>query len=133
MRALLDRATQEVKDYTVQYEDQVKLVNALGSDMNAPENKVVLDVLAMRERRMDAALVKEANAIDNFTMFCVAEKSASQAQSASAAYIRSCPVFGCRRHYYYYYSATYITRHLQQENHEAEAAGTEQWMEGPLR
>ena len=84
LRAVLGRATQEVKDYTVHYEDHVKLVNALGTAMNAPENKAVLDVLAMRERRLDAALVKEANAIDKFTNFCVAEKSASQAQSAAA-------------------------------------------------
>jgi hypothetical protein len=44
--------------------------------MNAPGNKSVLDILAMRERRMDAELVREANVIDNFTNFCVAEKSA---------------------------------------------------------
>jgi len=53
--------------------------------MNAPENKGVLDILAMRERRLDAALVMEANAIDKCINFCVAEKSAPQAQSAAAA------------------------------------------------
>jgi Mrp family chromosome partitioning ATPase len=50
-----------------------------------PENKPVLDVLAMRERRLDAALAKEANAIDKLTEFCVADKSAAQAQSAAVA------------------------------------------------
>jgi hypothetical protein len=40
----------------------------------------------MRERRYEAALVREANAIEKYTNFCVAEKSASQAQAAAAAY-----------------------------------------------
>ena len=38
LRAVLGRTSQEVMDYTVQYEDQVKLVEALGTAMNAPEN-----------------------------------------------------------------------------------------------
>ncbi len=37
--------------------------------MNEPENKAVLDVLAMRERRLDAALARETNAIDKLTFF----------------------------------------------------------------
>ena len=36
LRAVLGRTSQEVKDYTVHYEDQVKLVDALGTAMNAP-------------------------------------------------------------------------------------------------
>ena len=42
LRAVLGRTSQEVKDYTVQYEDQVKLVEALGTAMNAPEKKLPL-------------------------------------------------------------------------------------------
>ena len=42
--------------------------------MNAPENKSVLDILAMRELRLDEALVKESNAIATLSHFCVAEK-----------------------------------------------------------
>ena len=64
LRAVLGRTSQEVKDYTVQYEDQVKLVEALGTAVNAPENRATLDVLAMKERRLDAALIREANAIE---------------------------------------------------------------------
>jgi hypothetical protein len=84
LRAVLGRNTHEVKDYTVQYDDHFKLVNSLGIAMNAIENKAVLDVLVMRKRRLDAALVKETNAIEKLNKFCVAEKSASQAQSAAA-------------------------------------------------
>ena len=79
LRAVLGRTSQEVKDYTVQYENQLVVVNGLGTARNAPENKAALDVLAMRERRYEAALVREANAIEKYTNFCVAEKSASQA------------------------------------------------------
>jgi hypothetical protein len=53
--------------------------------VNEPENKSVLDVLAMRERRLDGALAREANAIDKLTEFCIADKSASHAQSVAAA------------------------------------------------
>ena len=80
LRAILGRTSQEVKDYTAQYEDHVNLVHQLGLAVNEPENKPVLDVLAMRERRLDAALAREANAIEKLTEFCVADKSASQAQ-----------------------------------------------------
>jgi hypothetical protein len=79
LRAVLIRATQEVKDYTAQYEDQSKLVNDLGTAMNAPENKSVLDILAMRERRLDAALVRESNAMSTLYHFCVVEKGDLQA------------------------------------------------------
>ena len=85
LRVVLGRTSDEVKDYTVQYEDQDKLVHQIGMTVNEPENKVVLDVLAMRERRFDAALAKEANALQKLTNFCVADKSASHAQSAAAA------------------------------------------------
>ena len=63
LRAILGRTSQEVKDYMVQYEDQVNLVQQLGIAVNEPENKPVLDILAMRERRLDATLAREANAI----------------------------------------------------------------------
>ena len=84
LRAVLGRTSQEVKDYTVQYEDKVNLVHQIGLTVNEPENKVVLDVLAMRERRLDAALAGEANAVEKLIEFCVADKTASQAQAAEA-------------------------------------------------
>ena len=77
LRAILGRTSQEVNEYTVQYEDQVNLVQQLGIAVNEPENKPVLDILAMRERRLDAALARGADAIEKLTEFCVADKSAS--------------------------------------------------------
>ena len=67
LRAILGRTSQEVKDYTIQYEDHVKLVEALGTAMNAPENRDTLDVLAMKERRLESAFIREANAIEKLT------------------------------------------------------------------
>ena len=64
LRAVLGRTSQEVKDYTVQYEDKVKLVHEIGITVMEPDNKPILDILAMRERRLDAALAREANAIE---------------------------------------------------------------------
>ena len=84
LRAVLGRTSQEFKDYTLHYEDQVKLVEALGTAVNAPEKRATLDVLAMKERRLDSTLIIEANAIEKLTNFCVAEKGASHGQSVSA-------------------------------------------------
>jgi hypothetical protein len=84
IRAVVIRTVHEVKDSTTQYEDHCKLVNALGTALNAPENKSVFSILAMMERRLDAALVSGTNAIASFTNFCVAEKSVLHAQSAAA-------------------------------------------------
>ena len=92
LRAVLIRATQEVKEYTVRYEDQSKLVNILGTVMNDPENKSVLDILAVRERRLDASLVRESNAFATLSNFCVAEKGALQAQSAAAIVALTPPI-----------------------------------------
>jgi hypothetical protein len=50
LRAVVDRTTEEVKDYTSQFKDQRKHVEALGTALNAPEKKDVLDNLALRER-----------------------------------------------------------------------------------
>ncbi len=47
LRAVVDRNTKEVKDYTTQYEDQYKLVEALGTDRNKPKNKSVHDILTL--------------------------------------------------------------------------------------
>ena len=95
LRAVLGRTSREVKDYTVQYEEQAKVVEALGAAVNTPEHAAAIDVLVMRERRLDSALGREANALQKLTDFCVADKSALQAQSAAAAAILSpSPVVG---------------------------------------
>jgi len=126
LRAVLGRTSQEVKDYTVQYEDHVKLVQPIGYTVNEPENKSVLDVLAMRERRLNAALARKANAIEKLVEFCVADKSVPHAQSAAAT-----TAFAIR--YYYYSRAFYNTRRFQQENYEAEAAGARRRMKRPRK
>jgi hypothetical protein len=90
LRAVVDRTAVEVKDYTSQFEDQYKLVQALGTDVNLPENKSVLDILALKERRLDAALARESTTSANLTTFCVAESSVLQAQAAPTA---PAPVF----------------------------------------
>jgi hypothetical protein len=80
---VVDRTAKELKDYTSQYEDQCKLVEALGTAMNAPENKSVLDILTLRECRLDAALGRENTTTANLTNFCVAERSVVHAQAAA--------------------------------------------------
>ena len=49
LRAVLGRTSREVKDYTVQYEDQAKVVEALGAAAGTPEYAAAIDVLAMRD------------------------------------------------------------------------------------
>ena len=75
LRAVPDRNTQEFKDCTTHYEDHCKVVEALGVALNVSENKSVLVILALRERRLYAALVGETSAIEKCTNFCVGEKS----------------------------------------------------------
>ena len=96
LRAVLVRTSHKIKDYTVQYEDQVNLVQQIGLTVNELENKAVLDVLAMRERRLDAALARETNAIDKLTFFCVAKKWCSSGTVGSGGSC-SCSTFRCRR------------------------------------
>ncbi len=83
--AVVIRATLEVKDYTTQFEDQCNFVDDMGTNVNDLENTSVLDVLAMRERRLDAALVKESNTIATLAKFCVAENNVLYAQSVATA------------------------------------------------
>jgi hypothetical protein len=45
LRAVVDRIVIEVKDYTAQYKEQRKIVEALGTAQRAPENKGALDIL----------------------------------------------------------------------------------------
>ena len=69
---MVDRAAKEVKDYTSHFEDHYKLMEALGTAMNLPENNNVLDILALRERRLDDALGRKNIAVANLIAFCVA-------------------------------------------------------------
>jgi len=45
--AVLGRTTEEVKDYTAQFEDKCKIVEPLDTARDAPENKSVLDIHAV--------------------------------------------------------------------------------------
>ncbi len=60
LRAAVDRSSQEIKDYQKEYEDQRTDVDALSAAQQAePGNKPKLDILAVREKRLDAARVRE--------------------------------------------------------------------------
>ena len=85
LRAVVDHSTKEVKDYTTQYEDQYKLVEVLGTDRSKSENKSVLDILTLREGRLDASLVKEADAIAILANFYTGNKAPIQAQAIATA------------------------------------------------
>ncbi len=85
LRAVVDHSMKEVKDYTTQYEDQYKRVEALGTDRNKPENKSVLDILTPREGRLDATRVRESVAIAFLADFHAADKDVVQAQATAAA------------------------------------------------
>ena len=69
LRAVVDRSTEEVKDYTLQYEDQYNLMEALSVNMNKPENKNVLDILTLREGHLDASRIRETSALDALSVF----------------------------------------------------------------
>ncbi len=52
LRAAVDRASQDIKDYNKLYEDQRAIVEALSTAEQAePGNKALFDILLMREKR----------------------------------------------------------------------------------
>ena len=85
LRSTVDRVATEVKDYTVQYEEHRTIVEALGTAQLAPENKSALDILALRERWLDATRILESIAIRNLTNYCIADNNVLQAQATSAS------------------------------------------------
>ena len=85
LRVVVDRTTTEVNDYTVQYEERRKVVEALGATQSAPKNKRALDVLELRERRLDAARLRKFVAISNLSNRCIADNNALQEQAVAAA------------------------------------------------
>ena len=84
-----DRSTAEVKDYTVQYEDQLHIVEALGDARTEPENRAIVDLLNLRESRLDAARDREATFTAAFSNYCIAEKTTLQAQANATAALAS--------------------------------------------
>ncbi len=79
LRSVVDRTATEVKDYTLQYEEHRIIVEALGTAKLAPENKSALEILALRESRLDAARIRETTAIRNLANCCIADNSVLQA------------------------------------------------------
>jgi hypothetical protein len=71
LRTVVDRTTTEVKDYTIQYEDQRKIIKAFVSVQSATENKSTLDVVELGERRLDEARIRKVAPINNLTNCCI--------------------------------------------------------------
>jgi hypothetical protein len=64
--AVVDMSTKEVKDYAAEYEDQRDIVEALNIVAQTdPVNKPKLDIQGVRERRLDATLIREAAAMSH--------------------------------------------------------------------
>ena len=64
LRAAVDRSSQEIKDYTVEYEDQRAKVDALNAAERAdPTNAHLFNILTVREGRLDAARTRETAAL----------------------------------------------------------------------
>jgi hypothetical protein len=64
LRAAVDKSAQETKDYLQEYEDQRATVEALSAAEQAePGNKSKMDILGMRERRLEAARLRETAAL----------------------------------------------------------------------
>ncbi len=78
LKATIDKDARNVKYYTVQYEDRRKIVDEFG-DASTNEAKKIQhvhsDLLDQRERRLDAARVREAISISNLTNCCIADNN----------------------------------------------------------
>ncbi len=94
--------------------------------MNLPENKSVLDILALRERRLAAAHGRENTSIANLTTFCVAESTVLHAQAAATAPapVISAPTIP---------TTTSSKAVVDKKDYEEEAAGTYRWVERRFR
>jgi hypothetical protein len=69
------------------YDTRVDVIyhGALGALANEPENKSYHELLEQFERRLHAALVREASANTNLSNCCIADSSAARAQAAPIA------------------------------------------------
>ncbi len=101
LRAVVVRFATEIKDYTLQYEEQRNIVEALGTAKSSPENKSALDILELRERRLDATFLRETIVVTNLSNCCAAEISAIQLPRKSSWLLLSCllrrPAYPTRR------------------------------------
>ncbi len=86
LRAAVDRSSQEIKDYTTEYEDQRTEVDALDAVERAdPKNAHLFNILAVREGRLDAARIRENAALALLSNCLIAHSSAAQAQATATA------------------------------------------------
>jgi hypothetical protein len=86
LRAAVDRSSQYIKDYTKEYEDQRAIVEALSNAEQAePGNKFMLDILFVREGRLDVARTREIAALALLSNCLIADSSAAQAQGVATA------------------------------------------------
>jgi hypothetical protein len=82
----VDRSSQEIKDYTVEYEDQRAKVDALDAAERAdPTNAHLFNILMVREGRLDAARTRETAALALLSNCLIAHSSNAQAQAAATA------------------------------------------------
>jgi hypothetical protein len=84
LRAAVDRSSQEIKDYTREYEDQHAIVDALDAAEHAdPRNNYLFNILTIREDRLDAARIRKTAALALLSKCLIAHSSAAQAQAAA--------------------------------------------------
>ena len=77
LRAAVDRSSQEIKDYLQEYEDQRAIVEALSAAEQAePGNKSKIGILGMRERRLEAARLRETAALSLLANCLIADNNA---------------------------------------------------------
>jgi hypothetical protein len=86
LRAAVDMSAQEIKDYTQEYEDERAIVEALSAAQLAElVNKPEIDILGVRERRLEAARLRETYALALLANCLMADNRAVQAQEAATA------------------------------------------------
>jgi hypothetical protein len=84
--AAVDMPSQEIKDYTKEYEDQRAIVDALDNAEQAdPRNTYIFNILTIREGKLDAARIRETTALSLLSNCLIAQSSAAQANAAPTA------------------------------------------------
>ncbi len=78
LRAAVEMSSQEIKDYTKEYEDRRAIVKALSTAKQAePGNKFKLDIPFVREGRLDAARTRKTAALALLFNCLIADNSAA--------------------------------------------------------
>ncbi len=86
LRAAVDRSSQEIKDYTKEYEDHRAIVDALDAAEQAdPRNIYLFNILTIREGRLDAARIREIAAMALLSNCLIVHSSAAQTNAAATA------------------------------------------------